>query len=62
MPHDIIDLRFFVTITETGSLAEAARPPGVSPSPLLPPARQLGGPLGQGVAPGKIRRDRDVPL
>ena len=25
MPHDITDLRLFVTITKSGSLAEAAR-------------------------------------
>ncbi len=47
MPHDITDLRFFVTITESGSLAEAARRLDVTPSAVSQRLRQLESRLGE---------------
>lgn len=56
MPHDIIDLRFFVTITESGSLAEAARRLDVSPSAVSQRLRQLESRLGMQLAHRSTRR------
>lgn len=56
MPHDIIDLRFFVTITESGSLAEAARRLDVSPSAVSQRLRQLESRLGLQLAHRSTRR------
>jgi DNA-binding transcriptional LysR family regulator len=56
MPHDIIDLRFFVTITESGSLAEAARRLDVSPSAVSQRLRQLELRLGMQLAHRSTRR------
>ena len=41
MPNDATDLRFFVAITEAGSLAEAARRMDVTPSAVSQHLRQL---------------------
>ncbi len=41
MPHDITDLRFFVTIAQSGSLAEAARRMDVTPSAVSQRLQQL---------------------
>ena len=56
MPHDIIDLRFFVTITESGSLAEAARRLDVSASAVSQRLRQLESRLGMQLAHRSTRR------
>ena len=56
MPHDIIDLRFFVTLTESGSLAEAARRLDVSPSAVSQRLRQLESRLGMQLAHRSTRR------
>lgn len=56
MPHDIIDLRFFVSITESGSLAEAARRLDVSPSAVSQRLRQLESRLGMQLAHRSTRR------
>ncbi len=56
MPHDIIDLRFFVAITESGSLAEAARRLDVSPSAVSQRLRQLESRLGLQLAHRSTRR------
>lgn len=41
MSNDVIDLRFFVAVTESGSLAEAARRMDVTPSAVSQRLRQL---------------------
>lgn len=41
MSNDVIDLRFFVVVTESGSLAEAARRMDVTPSAVSQRLRQL---------------------
>jgi DNA-binding transcriptional LysR family regulator len=56
MPHDITDLRFFVTITECGSLAEAARRLDVTPSAVSQRLRQLESRLGLQLAHRSTRR------
>lgn len=56
MPHDIIDLRFFVTLTESGSLAEAARRLDVSPSAVSQRLQQLEARLGMQLAHRSTRR------
>ena len=56
MPHDITDLRFFVTITESGSLAEAARRLDVTPSAVSQRLRQLESRLGLQLAHRSTRR------
>jgi DNA-binding transcriptional LysR family regulator len=56
MQHDLIDLRFFVTITESGSLAEAARRLDVSPSAVSQRLRQLESRLGLQLAHRSTRR------
>lgn len=56
MPHDIIDLRFFVTVTESGSLADAARRLDVSPSAVSQRLRQLESRLGMQLAHRSTRR------
>lgn len=56
MPHDITDLRFFVTITECGSLAEAARRLDVTPSAVSQRLRQLEARLGLQLAHRSTRR------
>jgi DNA-binding transcriptional LysR family regulator len=56
MPHDIIDLRFFVTVTESGSLAEAARRLDVSPSAVSQRLQQLESRLGLQLAHRSTRR------
>lgn len=56
MPHDITDLRFFVTITESGSLAEAARRLDVTPSAVSQRLRQLESRLGMQLAHRSTRR------
>lgn len=56
MPHDIIDLRFFVTLTESGSLAEAARRLDVSPSAVSQRLQQLESRLGMQLAHRSTRR------
>ena len=56
MPNDIIDLRFFATITESGSLAEAARRLDVSPSAVSQRLRQLESRLGMQLAHRSTRR------
>jgi DNA-binding transcriptional LysR family regulator len=56
MPHDIIDLRFFVTLTESGSLAEAARRLDVSPSAVSQRLQQLEARLGTQLAHRSTRR------
>jgi DNA-binding transcriptional LysR family regulator len=56
MPHDITDLRFFVTITASGSLAEAARRLDVTPSAVSQRLRQLESRLGLQLAHRSTRR------
>lgn len=56
MPHDITDLRFFVTITESGSLAEAARRLDVTASAVSQRLRQLEARLGMQLAHRSTRR------
>jgi DNA-binding transcriptional LysR family regulator len=56
MPHDITDLRFFVTITESGSLAEAARRLDVTASAVSQRLRQLESRLGMQLAHRSTRR------
>ncbi|HEY2254003.1 MAG TPA: LysR family transcriptional regulator [Variovorax sp.] len=56
MPHDINDLRFFVTIKESGSLAEAARRLDVSPSAVSQRLRQMESHLGMQLAHRSTRR------
>lgn len=56
MTHDITDLRFFVTITESGSLAEAARRLDVTPSAVSQRLRQLEARLGLQLAHRSTRR------
>lgn len=56
MPQDIADLRFFVTITESGSLAEAARRLDVTASAVSQRLRQLESRLGTQLAHRSTRR------
>lgn len=56
MVHDITDLRFFVTITESGSLAEAARRLDVTPSAVSQRLRHLEAKLGIALAHRSTRR------
>lgn len=56
MLHDITDLRFFVTITESGSLAEAARRLDVTPSAVSQRLRHLETRLGMPLAHRSTRR------
>lgn len=56
MPHDITDLRFFVTITECGSLAEAARRLDVTPSAVSQRLQHLESRLGMQLAHRSTRR------
>ena len=56
MPHDIMDLRFFVTITDSGSLAEAARRLDVTPSAVSQRLRHLESRLGMQLAHRSTRR------
>src|SRR4051812_48044233 len=56
MPHDITDLRFFVTITESGSLAEAARRLDVTASAVSQRLRHLEASLGMQLAHRSTRR------
>lgn len=56
MVHDITDLRFFVTITESGSLAEAARRLDVTPSAVSQRLRHLEARLGTALAHRSTRR------
>lgn len=56
MLHDITDLRFFVTITESGSLAEAARRLDVTPSAVSQRLRHLESKLGMPLAHRSTRR------
>lgn len=56
MVHDITDLRFFVTITESGSLAEAARRLDVTPSAVSQRLRHLEARLGMALAHRSTRR------
>jgi DNA-binding transcriptional LysR family regulator len=56
MLHDITDLRFFVTITESGSLAEAARRLDVTPSAVSQRLRHLESRLGMPLAHRSTRR------
>jgi DNA-binding transcriptional LysR family regulator len=56
MPHDITDLRFFVTIIESGSLAEAARRLDVTASAVSQRLRQLETRLGTQLAHRTTRR------
>jgi DNA-binding transcriptional LysR family regulator len=56
MLHDITDLRFFVTITESGSLAEAARRLDVTPSAVSQRLRHLETRLGLSLAHRSTRR------
>jgi DNA-binding transcriptional LysR family regulator len=56
MPHDIYDLRFFVTLTESGSLAEAARRLDVTPSAVSQRLQQLESRLGVQLAHRSTRR------
>lgn len=56
MVHDITDLRFFVTITESGSLAEAARRLDVTPSAVSQRLRHLEEKLGMALAHRSTRR------
>jgi len=58
MPHDIMDLRFFVAITDSGSLAEAARRLDVTPSAVSQRLRQLESRLGMQLAHRSTRRFR----
>jgi DNA-binding transcriptional LysR family regulator len=54
--HDITDLRFFLTITESGSLAEAARRLDVTPSAVSQRLRHLEMRLGMPLAHRSTRR------
>lgn len=56
MHHDIYDLRFFVTLTESGSLAEAARRLDVTPSAVSQRLQQLESRLGVQLAHRSTRR------
>lgn len=56
MPHDITDLRFFVTIGKSDSLAEAARRLDVTPSAVSQRLRQLESRLGLQLAHRSTRR------
>ena len=56
MLHDITDLRFFVTITESGSLAEAARRLDVTPSAVSQRLRHLEARLGLPLAHRSTRQ------
>ncbi|MDF2463850.1 MAG: transcriptional regulator, LysR family [Ramlibacter sp.] len=56
MPHDITDLRFFISITESGSLAEAARRLDVTPSAVSQRLRHLETRLGMQLAHRSTRR------
>lgn len=56
MQQDIIDLRFFVTLTESGSLAEAARRLDVSASAVSQRLQQLETRLGMQLAHRSTRR------
>lgn len=56
MVQDITDLRFFVTITESGSLAEAARRLDVTPSAVSQRLRHLEARLGMALAHRSTRR------
>lgn len=56
MPHDITDLRFFVTIAHSGSLAEAARRLDVTPSAVSQRLQQLEARLGLKLAHRSTRR------
>ena len=56
MLHDITELRFFVTITESGSLAEAARRLDVTPSAVSQRLRHLEARLGMPLAQRSTRR------
>lgn len=56
MVYDITDLRFFVTITESGSLAEAARRLDVTPSAVSQRLRHLEAKLGMPLAQRSTRR------
>jgi DNA-binding transcriptional LysR family regulator len=56
MLHDMTDLRFFVTITESGSLAEAARRLDVTPSAVSQRLRHLETRLGMPLAHRSTRR------
>ena len=56
MVHDITDLRFFVTITQSGSLAEAARRLDVTPSAVSQRLRHLEVKLGMALAHRSTRR------
>lgn len=56
MVHDITDLRFFVTITQSGSLAEAARRLDVTPSAVSQRLRHLESKLGMALAHRSTRR------
>jgi DNA-binding transcriptional LysR family regulator len=56
MPHDINDLRFFVTIKESGSLAEAARRLDVTPSAVSQRLQQMEASLGMQLAHRSTRR------
>jgi DNA-binding transcriptional LysR family regulator len=56
MPHDLTDLRFFVTITESGSLAEAARRLDVTASAVSQRLQHLESRLGMQLAHRSTRR------
>lgn len=56
MQQDILDLRFFVTLTESGSLAEAARRLDVSASAVSQRLQQLEARLGMQLAHRSTRR------
>lgn len=56
MVYDITDLRFFVTITDSGSLAEAARRLDVTPSAVSQRLRHLEAKLGMSLAQRSTRR------
>ncbi len=56
MSHDITDLRFLVSITESGSLAEAARRMDVTPSSVSQRLRQMESRLGLHLVHRSTRR------
>lgn len=56
MQHDITDLRFFLTITQSGSLAEAARRLDVTPSAVSQRLRHLEQRVGMPLAHRSTRR------
>lgn len=56
MPNDATDLRFFVALTEAGSLAEAARRMDVTPSAVSQHLRQLESRLGLHLVHRSTRR------